>query len=248
MRAIDLNADLGEGALAEDQIIPWISSANIACGGHAGDEGTMRATLELAARHGVHPGAHPGFADREHFGRRELPVTPADVFQLVRAQTNRLRIAAESFGARLSHVKPHGALYNMASRQAALAAAVAEAVRTVDPGLRLFGLAGSELVRAGSAAGLSVVSEVFADRTYQADGSLTPRNRPDAQIHSVETAVQQVLRMVFEGKVRSTDGRDMNVEAHTVCIHGDGPHAVAFTQELRRRLESAGVQIRAPSP
>jgi UPF0271 protein len=248
MRSIDLNADLGEGAACEQAILPWITSANIACGGHAGDDDTMRAAVEQAARHRVGLGAHPGFADPEHFGRRELPVTPEQAFGLVLSQTRRLQGIVRSLGMRLGHVKPHGALYNLAATRADLAAAIAEAVREADPDLRLFGLAGSLLIRAGRAAGLAVASEVFADRTYQSDGSLTPRSRPDALLGSVEAAVRQVRRMVTDGYVRSTDGQDVAVKADTVCIHGDGPHAGDFAQHVRIALEAEGVQVCGLTP
>ena len=238
--SIDLNCDLGEGAGHDAELMPLITTANIACGAHAGDEATMRATVALAQRYGVAIGAHPGFADREHFGRRELPLSPAEVKILVAGQINALRALAP-----VRHVKPHGALYNMAARDAALAAAVAGAVQAVDPALVLVGLAGSELLRAGRVLGLRVVSEVFADRTYQVDGTLTPRSRPDALILDEAAAVAQVLRMVCEGVVRARDGTDVPVEADTICLHGDGPHAVAFARRLNEELRRAGIAIKA---
>ncbi len=173
MRFIDLNCDLGEGAGHDAELMPLITSANIACGGHAGDGPTMRTAVELALQHGVAIGAHPGLNDREHFGRREAPIAPTEARALVLAQIRALQLIMQPCGGRLVHVKPHGALYNMAGRDAALARAVAEAVREVDPRLVLFGLAGSQLLPAGCACGLRVASEVFADRTYQPDGSLT---------------------------------------------------------------------------
>lgn len=240
---IDLNCDLGEGAGHDAELMPLITSANIACGAHAGDEATMRVTLALAQQHGVAAGAHPGFADRENFGRRELPVTPAQARDLVISQIEALR----RFGP-IRHVKAHGALYNMAARDPALAAAVADAVHAVDPSLILFVLAGSHLVRAGRDRGLRIASEVFADRTYQRDGSLTPRSRPDALIHDETAAVAQVLRMIREGTVRATDGTAVPIAADTVCLHGDGAHAVAFARQLRVALAEAGVTVRAFQP
>jgi len=237
---IDLNCDLGEGAGHDAELMPLITSANIACGAHAGDAATMRATLALAQRHGVAAGAHPGFADRENFGRRELAVTPAEAGALVDTQVRALRALGP-----VTHVKLHGALYNLAARDAALARAVAEAVRAVDPALIFFALAGSELVRAGRTAGLRVVSEVFADRTYQRDGRLTPRTSADALIEDEAAAVAQVLRLVREGAVRATDGTDVKIEADTVCLHGDGAQAVAFARRLRRELATAGVEVKA---
>jgi len=236
---LDLNCDLGEGASHDAELMALITSANIACGAHAGDAASMRATVALARRHGVAVGAHPGFADRENFGRRELALSPADVRALVVEQIEALRVLGP-----VRHVKPHGALYNLAARDAALADAVADAVRAVDPALILFGLAGSELLRAGRARGLGVASEVFADRAYQCDGSLTPRSQPDALIQDEDAAVAQVLRMMGEGVVRATDGTKVPIVADTVCLHGDGPHAVAFARRLRSELAAAGVEVR----
>jgi UPF0271 protein len=240
---IDLNCDLGEGAGHDAELMGLITSANVACGAHAGDLATMRATLALARTHGVAAGAHPGFEDRENFGRRELALGPAEVRTLVERQIRALRELGP-----LTHVKAHGALYNLAARDARLAEAVVEAVRAVDAGLVLFGLAGSEMIRVGRARGLRVASEVFADRTYQRDGSLTPRARADALIHEEELAVTQVLRMVKEGVVRATDGTEVSIQADTVCLHGDGAHAVAFARRLGMELKQAGVDIRGFGP
>lgn len=233
---IGLNCDLGEGAGHDAELMPLITSVNIACGGHAGDEATMRATVELAKKHGVAIGAHPGFADREHFGRRELALPPAEIFALVKTQV----LALQAFSP-LKHVKPHGGLYNLAARDATVAGAIAVAVRTVDPKLILVGLAGSELIKAGRARGLRVAEEVFADRTYQPDGTLTPRSQPNALITDEDAAVAQVLRLIREGKVRATDGTDISLQADTVCIHGDGANAVAFAKRLSFKLKQAGI-------
>lgn len=222
--------------------MPLVTSANIACGAHAGDLATMRTTAELARKHGVAVGAHPGFADRENFGRRELPLAPAELRASIRAQIETLRALTP-----LRHVKPHGALYNLAAREAAVAELIAEVVHEIDPALILFGLAGSALPRAGKARGLRVANEVFADRTYQRDGSLTPRSRPDALIRDEAAAVAQVLRLVREGRVRATDGTDVAVVADTVCLHGDGPQAVAFARRLRTELPQAGIVVRTPA-
>jgi len=242
---IDLNCDLGEGAGHDAELMPLVTSANIACGAHAGDEATMRATVELALRHGVAIGAHPGFADREHFGRRELPVTLAEVGQLIEAQTRALQAIARAQGGRVTHVKPHGALYNLAARDAGVARAVAEGVRACDATLILFGLAGSVSLALACECGLRVASEVFADRTYQADGSLTPRSRADALITDEALAVAQVQRMIREGKVRATNGAEVAIAADTVCLHGDGAQAVAFARRLRAELAAAGVEAKA---
>lgn len=240
MRAIDLNCDLGEGSGHDAELMPLITSANIACGAHAGDALTMRATVALARQHGVAIGAHPGFADREHFGRRELELTATELRRLVHGQ---IAVLQEISDGAVRHVKPHGALYNLAACDATVARVVAEAVRAADPGLVLYALARSELAQAGRAAGLRVAEEVFADRTYQADGSLTPRSRPDALVTDEAAAVGQVLRMVREGVVRATDGTDVAITADTVCLHGDGEHAVAFAQRLNRELRAAGVEL-----
>ncbi len=242
MRRIDLNCDLGEGAGHDAELMPLITSANIACGAHAGDYATMHATRALAERYDVAVGAHPGFADRANFGRVELPVTPAEAHALVEAQIRALQALGP-----VRHVKAHGALYNLAGRDAALAEAIAAAVRACGAELILFALAGSALVRAGQAQGLRVASEVFADRTYRRDGSLTPRSQPGALIEDEDQAVRQVLRMVREGVVRASDGSDVPIIADTVCLHGDGAHAVAFARRLRTELESAGVEVRAIS-
>lgn len=246
MWRVDLNCDLGEGGAHDAELMPLITSANIACGAHAGDEDTMRATIGLALRHGVAIGAHPGLPDRENFGRVERAVTPAEVREWVMAQTERLQNLAEKMGARVTHVKPHGALYNMAARDADLAQAVAAAVFDVDSRLALVGLAGSRLIEAGRAAGLRVMQEVFADRTYQAEGWLTPRSRPDALILDEAVAVAQVRRMIREGKVQATDGCEVTIQADTVCLHGDGAHPVEFARRLREELTAAGVELRAP--
>jgi UPF0271 protein len=243
MRVVDLNCDLGEGAGHDAELMPLITSANIACGGHAGDEETIRATVRLALRHNVAIGAHPGFNDRGHFGRRELPVTPQDVYELVLTQLKRLERIAMEQGARMTHVKPHGALYNMAARERVIAGAVARAVLALDHHVCLFGLAGSELIQAGRLLGLSVANEVFADRTYQSNGSLTPRGHPNALVASGWLMVEQVLRMVREGRVRAIDGTELSIRADTVCLHGDSPHAVQFAQRLRNELLAAGIEV-----
>ena len=245
MPRIDLNCDLGEGAGHDAGLMPLITSANIACGAHAGDEAMMRATVKLAQEHAVAIGAHPGLADRENFGRRELPVTPVEAHGLVLAQTRLLQVIARQCGASVRHVKAHGALYNMAARDAALARAVAEAVYEADPRLILFGLAGSKLLEAGQACGLQVASEVFADRTYQADGTLTPRSQPNALITDENAAMAQVRRMVREAVVRATGGTEVKITADTVCLHGDGAHPVEFARRLRRELTAAGIEIKA---
>jgi 5-oxoprolinase (ATP-hydrolysing) subunit A len=248
MPRIDLNCDLGEGAGHDEELMPLITSANIACGLHAGDGGTMRATITLALKHRVAIGAHPSLDDREHFGRRELPVTPAEVHRLVLTQTRGLQLIARQCGANVVHVKPHGALYHLAARDAALARAVADAVREADASMILFGPPGSQLIRAGRAGGLRVVNEVFADRTYQPDGSLTPRTQPGAMITDPQVAVAQVRQMVRDGVVTAVDGSRVPVSADTVCLHGDGSQAVYFATRLKAELTQARIELKAPGP
>ena len=205
----------------------------------------MRLAVELARKHGVAIGAHPSLNDREHFGRRELPASPAEIHLLVLTQTRLLMFIARQCGGRVAHVKPHGGLYNMAARDPAVAAAVAAAVGEAGRDLVLFGLAGSELTKAGEASGLRVAHEVFADRTYQPDGSLTPRSRPGALIGSAEAMLGQVRQMVREGLVTATDGSRVPVKADTVCLHGDGPEAVTFATRLRAELQQDQIELKA---
>lgn len=243
-RTIDLNADVGEGMATDAALIPLVSSVNIACGAHAGDAATMRSTVRLALAHGVAIGAHPGFDDREHFGRRELALADDVLHTLVHRQVMALRqIAAEEGGA-VTHVKPHGALYNMAARDPRMAHIIATAIREIDPALVLVGLAGSASLTAARDAGLRVAAEAFADRTYRADGSLTARTRPDALHTSDEAAVAQVMTLLTDGTVRSVDGPLVAVQADTICLHGDGPRAIPFARALREALAHGGVQIR----
>lgn len=246
---IDLNCDLGEGAGSDEQILPLVTSANIACGLHAGNPALMRKTVEAALKAGVAIGAHPGFDDRSNFGRHDMHITPDEAYDLVLYQIGALAGFVTAAGARLAHVKPHGALYNMACVNAMLAEGIARAVKTFDSKLILFGLPESELVKAGEKAGIPVASEAFADRTYRSDGSLTPRSEPNALIDDVERAAAQALRIVTEGQVRATDGTDIALHADTICLHGDGPHALELAREIRERLGAAGVSLLpAPAP
>ncbi len=222
-----------------------ISSANIACGFHAGDPGTMRATLALARDKGVAVGAHPGFPDLVGFGRREMKASPAEVEDFVLYQVCALAGMAAAQGMRLQHVKPHGALYNMACKDRALADAIAKAVASLDRALILFGLPNSELLRAGQAAGLSVAAEVFADRAYDPDGSLTSRSKPGSVIHDTRQVVERAIVMVRDKRVVAIDGSTIALQADTICLHGDTPGAAEHARAVRRGLESAGVQIRS---
>ncbi|MEY4095176.1 MAG: hypothetical protein RLZZ53_2375 [Acidobacteriota bacterium] len=222
-----------------------ISSANIACGFHAGDPGTMRATLALARDKGVAVGAHPGFPDLVGFGRREMKASPAEVEDFVLYQVCALAGMAAAQGMRLQHVKPHGALYNMACKDRALADAIAKAVASLDRALILFGLPNSELLRAGQAAGLSVAAEVFADRAYDPDGSLTSRSKPGSVIHDTRQVVERAIVMVRDKRVVASDGSTIALQADTICLHGDTPGAAEHARAVRRGLESAGIQIRS---
>ena len=245
MLRIDLNCDLGEGAGQDAELMPLITSANIACGGHAGDVTTMRDTVLLALEHGVAIGAHPGFHDREHFGRRELPVPADAVRALVIEQTRALQRIARMCGAEVRHIKPHGALYNMAARDEVLARAVAEGVRTCGADLVLFALSGSVGAQVAEGCAVRVAQEVFADRTYQPDASLTPRSRADALIADEANAVEQALRFVQAGRVRTTAGGEIPVRADTLCLHGDGAHAVDFALMIRRAFHATGVEVKS---
>ena len=240
---VDLNADLGEGAGDDDELLALVSSANIACGWHAGDARLMQATVASALARGVAIGAHPSYPDRDNFGRSEMQLTPEQVRADLIYQIGALQALAHAAGGRLHHVKPHGALYNQAARDPVLADAVAGAVRAVDPGLALYGLAGSELLRAAERAGLRGVAEVFADRGYRADGSLVPRSQPGALVEDTAEAVARTLRMVREGVVVAVTGETVPLRAQTICLHGDGPHALAFARALRTALLAAGLQL-----
>jgi len=244
--SVDLNADLGEGAASENELLRLVSSANIACGFHAGDPASMTRSIRAAHQAGVAIGAHPSLADRENFGRRELPVASEEVFALVTYQVGAFRAIANSLGAEPRHVKPHGALYNMAARDPSLAGAVVRAIAAVDRSLLLFAPGGSALARAGEELGLKVTREVFADRNYLPDGSLVPRTRPDALLHDAAEAGTRVLRMLREELVRAVDGRDIPIAADTICVHGDTPESVAFARQLRESLAAAGVAVAAP--
>jgi UPF0271 protein len=244
--SLDFNCDLGEGRGQDAAIVPHISSASIACGAHAGDAATMRESVALCLAHGVAIGAHPSFEDREHFGRRELALSPAEIHALVARQIAIMAKACSEAGARLYHVKPHGALYNLAARDPIVAAAIAEAVREFDPTLLLYGLANSELTSAGEAAGLRVAHEAFAERAYDANGRLAPRGTPGAVIESFDDALAQVRGFVREGIVVARDGSRVPIRADTLCLHGDRADAAEFARGLRAALEAEGVDIRVP--
>jgi 5-oxoprolinase (ATP-hydrolysing) subunit A len=246
---IDLNADVGEAATGEGRarelaILAAVSSVNIACGAHAGDVDTMRRTIDAAARKHLAIGAHPGYADREGLGRRELTVPPAAVTTLVLNQILLLAAIASTAHVRLVHVKPHGALYNQAVRDRALASAIAEAVRQADPSLCFVGLAGSPMLDVAREAGLRVAAEAFADRAYEPDGSLVPRSRTGAVIEHAEAVAAQARMIAMEGRVIAVDGSVIPVTADTICLHGDTPGASTLARHIRSVLEAAGVSVR----
>jgi 5-oxoprolinase (ATP-hydrolysing) subunit A len=246
MPSIDLNCDMGEGMGMDDIIMPLISSANIACGAHAGDESTMKATVDLALKFNVKIGAHPSFPDKAHFGRSEMKFTPEAIFDLVSDQIFKLSIVARGQGGSLNHVKPHGALYNIAARDFETAEAIAKAVYAFDPQLLLFGLAGSQLIKQGNECGLVTVNEVFADRTYQDDGSLTPRSLPGSMITDAVLSVKQILQILERNEVISLNGLTVSIMAETICLHGDAPDAPEFARMIRAAIIQLGISIEAP--
>lgn len=250
VKSIDLNCDLGEsfGAYtfgADEQLLAHISSANIACGSHAGEPNVMERTVRLAKKHHVAVGAHPGFPDIAGFGRRMIAFSPDEIYRLIIYQIGALQAFCKIHNVKMQHVKPHGALYNLAAENREVADAIAHAVNDLDASLILYGLAGSELLEAGRATGLVVASEVFADRTYQPDGSLTSRKDANAMIDNPDAAVAHVERMVNEGSVVAVNGKRVDIKADTICIHGDSPHAVSFARRLRETLEARRLKVKA---
>ena len=246
MARIDFNCDLGEGCGDDAAVVPWISSASIACGAHAGNDATMRATLRLCRDHGVAAGAHPGHDDRAHFGRRELALSADELRALLETQLRRISAIAEAEGVRLAHVKPHGALYNLAARDREVADIIAAVVRAFDPSLVLYGLSASEATAAAEAAGLRVAHEAFAERAYDADGRLAPRGTPGAVFEGVDAALLQVRTLLHDGVVIARDGTRVPLRAETLCLHGDRPDAAEFARALRLALETEGITVEAP--
>jgi UPF0271 protein len=251
MKRIDLNCDLGESFGVwhmgdDDALLALISSANIACGFHAGDPAIMRRTVEQAVKQGVAIGAHVSLPDLQGFGRRQMSVSADEVQAMTLYQIGALHAFAHAAGTRLAHVKPHGALYNMAARDRSLADAIARAVHAFDPQLRLFGLAGSALIDAGRAVGLPVAAEAFADRRYLADASLQSRREAGAVIDDASMATAQAIGIARDGVVQAASGQQIKLHADTLCLHGDGAHAVALARQLREALQHSGMCIAAP--
>jgi UPF0271 protein len=245
-RVVDLNADVGEGCGQDAALIPLISSANIACGYHAGDADTMRAAIILARQNGVAVGAHPSFPDRENFGRREMHLTRQQVHDCITAQIGALARIASDEGMQLRHVKPHGALYNMAAHDESLAESVVTAVASVDSRLLLFALAGSPLVAVARRFGLRVINEAFADRAYTANGTLVSRSEPGSVIDDDALVASRAVGMVRDGRVTALDGTQVPIGADTLCVHGDTPGAAAAATRIRAALEAAGITVAAP--
>jgi UPF0271 protein len=250
MQYVDVNCDMGEGfgnyqMLNDEKLMDYISSANIACGFHAGDPSTMHNTVLLAIKKGIAVGAHPGLPDLQGFGRREMVITEAEAYQMCIYQISALNGFVSALNGTLNHVKPHGALYNMAAKDPKLARAIAKSVYDLNPSLKLYALAGSEMIKAANELGLATVSEVFADRSYQDDGNLTPRSYPNALIKEEIESINQVLMMVKQGKVMSTSQRMIPIVAETICLHSDGDHAVLFAEKIAIALKADGIMIKA---
>jgi UPF0271 protein len=242
-KSIDLNCDMGEGMDNDALLMPLISSANIACGYHAGDSATIKTTIMMALKHGVAIGAHPGFADRANFGRKEMLLDEATLFQLVSDQIKIIASIASICGAKIHHVKPHGALYNMAAKDERMARVIASAVKEFNPSLVLYGLSKSFLISEAKAIGLATASEVFADRTYQSDGSLTPRTDANAMLETVNDSLKQVLQMVQQKTVTSVYGKKIPLDVGTICIHGDGEQAVDFAKQINEFLHHQHIRV-----
>ena len=240
---IDLNADIGEGSPGESELLPLVTSVNIACGFHAGDAAVMLSSVRQALQQGVAIGAHPSFPDRENFGRTAMQLPPETVYAQMLYQIGALKAMVESEGGRLSHVKPHGMLYNQSACDPQLAEVIAQAVSAIDHQLVLVGLAGSESIRVARQLGLKVREEVFADRAYQDDGSLVPRSQPGALLESEAQAIRQTLAMVQKGQVCSQSGKWVAVRADTVCLHGDGAHALEFARQLRSAFATYKITV-----
>ena len=247
MRQLDLNADVGEGDReADDALLGQVTSANVACGLHAGDSHTMRATVSLAVRHGVAVGAHPGYDDREGFGRRPMHLNAAEINDLLLYQLGALDAIARAEGTLIHHVKPHGALYNQAVTDAALALAIVAAIRVVDPTLRLVGPAGSAMARAAQSIGHPFTPEAFADRRYRSDGSLVLRSEPGSVVTDPEDVASQVRSLVTHGEVVASDGSRLPITFETLCLHGDTPGSAQLAARIRQELTALGVSVSAP--
>lgn len=249
MLTIDLNCDMGEGMPNDAALMPLISSANIACGGHAGDADTMRRTIEMALKYNVAIGGHPSYPDRKNFGRKDLvglSLQAEDIPSIITGQILQLKKICLEFSTPLHHIKPHGALYNRAAADSEISALICNAVKQIDPLLMLYGLSGSKMKSEAAKCGLKFVSEVFADRSYQEGGSLTPRSQPHALIESEKNAIDQVLSLVMNGFTTSIEGSHIPVEAETICLHSDGGKAVDFARLINETFKAENIKIRSP--
>lgn len=248
MLTVDLNSDLGEGfgnykIGLDEEVIKHVTSVNVACGWHAGDPLVMEKTIKTAKKNKVEVGAHPGFPDLMGFGRRNLLVSPSEMKAYIKYQLGALMAFAKGEGKKIQHVKPHGAMYNMAAKDSKLAIAIAEAIYEVDKDIILLGLANSELIKAGEKVGLKVANEVFADRAYNADGTLVSRAKEGAVIHDADIAISRVIRMIKEGKVTAITGEDIEINAQSICVHGDNPEAVEFVKRIKAKLQEEGIEV-----
>ncbi len=245
MKTIDVNCDMGEGMDNDIFLMPFISSTNIACGYHAGNTDTMKRMVELALQHNVAIGAHPGFDDKENFGRNEIELPPLQLFDIVAQQIFTLQKICNEFATTIHHIKPHGALYNMAAKYATMSSIIVKAIHEINNDFIVYGLSGSYLISEAAKIGLKTANEVFADRTYQNDGTLTSRKHPNALITDVELSIKQVLQMVQKHCVISVSGNIIGIKADTICIHGDGKHAVTFAKKIAESLKENNIELKA---
>lgn len=238
---------MGEGMVTDADIMPYISSANIACGYHAGDDDTMKRTIDLCLQHNVAIGAHPGFKDKENFGRLNQQLADQELHDLINEQLYILQNFCKQAGANLHHVKPHGALYNMAAKNQHMSSILAKAVSEMNANLFYYGLSNSFMITEAKDIGLKTVNEVFADRTYQLDGSLTPRSEKNALIEDTDAALAQVMQMIQVNTVKTIEGKEISLQPQTICLHGDGTHAVTFAKVIHQTLKNNSIDIQAPA-
>ncbi|MEJ9333893.1 5-oxoprolinase subunit PxpA [Gallibacterium anatis] len=243
MKHVDLNVDLAEGCSNDQHLLQLVTSANVACGLHAGDFNEMRKAIRWAKENKVRVGAHPSFPDRENFGRTNMQLPYDELKACLLYQLGAVKALCDAEGVSLSYVKPHGALYNQAAKDESLAALIALTIKQFDPSLKLMGLSGSLMLKVAQQHGLGIISEVFADRHYLADGSLVPRSRADALVDNDEEAISQVLQMVLQGSVPTVDGQDVAIQADSICLHGDGEHAISFAEKIRKALTEKQIHL-----
>ncbi|KGQ41960.1 5-oxoprolinase subunit PxpA [Gallibacterium anatis] len=243
MKHVDLNVDLAEGCSNDQRLLQLVTSANVACGLHAGDFNEMRKAIRWAKENKVRIGAHPSFPDRENFGRTNMQLPDDELKACLLYQLGAVKALCDAEGVSLSYVKPHGALYNQAAKDESLAALIALTIKQFDPSLKLMGLSGSLMLKVAQQHGLGIISEVFADRHYLADGSLVPRSRADALVDNDEEAISQVLQIVLQGSVPTVDGQDVAIQADSICLHGDGEHAISFAEKIRKALTEKQIHL-----